>query len=48
MNKTKVGGSQAVQQVSVADELLKYKQLYDAGVLTDEEFETKKKELLAL
>ncbi|MFR3560079.1 MAG: SHOCT domain-containing protein [Paraclostridium sordellii] len=48
MNKTKVGASQAVQQVSVADELLKYKQLYDAGVLTDEEFETKKKELLAL
>lgn len=35
-----------VQEVSGADELLKYKQLLDAGVLTQEEFDTKKKEIL--
>ena len=35
-----------VQQVSVADELLKFKQLFDAGVLTREEFDAKKKQLL--
>ena len=35
-----------VNTVSAADELLKYKQLLDAGVLTQEEFDTKKKELL--
>lgn len=32
--------------VSAADELLKYKQLLDLGILTQEEFDTKKKELL--
>ncbi|MFT8709685.1 MAG: PH domain-containing protein [Sporolactobacillus sp.] len=34
--------------VSAADELLKYKQLLDAGVLTQEEFDAKKKQLLGL
>jgi hypothetical protein len=29
-----------------ADELLKYVELYEKGLLTKEEFETKKKELL--
>ena len=29
-----------------ADELLKYKQLLDQGVITQDEFDTKKKELL--
>lgn len=33
-------------QVSAADELLKYKQLLDAGVITQEEFDKKKSELL--
>ena len=32
--------------VSVADELLKFKQLLDMGVITQEEFETQKKKLL--
>ena len=32
--------------VSAADELKKYKELLDLGVLTQEEFEAKKKELL--
>lgn len=31
---------------SRADELIKYKQLLDSGVLTQEEFDTKKKEIL--
>lgn len=34
--------------ISSADELKKYKDLFDAGVLTQEEFEQKKKELLHL
>jgi len=33
---------------SGADELKKYKELYDQGVLTKEEFEEKKKQLLGL
>lgn len=33
---------------SVADELLKFKQLLDMGALTQEEFDAKKKELLNL
>ncbi len=37
-----------VNQVSSADELLKYKQLLDMGILTQEEFDTKKKQLLGL
>lgn len=31
---------------SRADELIKYKELLDSGVLTQEEFDTKKKEIL--
>ena len=33
---------------SAADELKKYKELLDAGILTEEEFQTKKKQLLNL
>lgn len=36
------------QQFSVADELLKFKQLLDIGAITQEEFEAKKKEILNL
>lgn len=39
---------QPVQQISVADEILKFKQLLDMGVITQEEFEIKKKELMGL
>lgn len=35
-----------VNEVSGADELLKFKQLLDAGVLTQEEFDRKKQEIL--
>lgn len=34
--------------LGVADELLKYKHLLDQGVLTEEEYEEKKRELLGL
>ena len=37
-----------VQQVSSADELKKYKELLDSGVITQEEFDNKKKQLLGL
>lgn len=41
---------QAVNQpaVSAADELKKYKELLDSGVISQEEFETKKKQLLGV
>ena len=38
--------SQKREQASSADALLKYKQLLDSGVLTQEEFDRKKEELL--
>jgi len=35
-----------VQQASAADEILKFKQLLDAGVITQEEFDAKKQQLI--
>lgn len=40
--------SREVDNVSVADELKKFKDLLDSGVITQEEFDTKKKQLLGL
>ncbi|AUN14112.1 Uncharacterised protein [[Clostridium] sordellii] len=40
--------TQVVNDVSPADELIKYKQLLDMGALTEEEFDIKKKEILGL
>lgn len=40
--------NQQQQFQSSADEILKYKQLMDAGIITTEEFETKKKQLLGI
>ena len=37
-----------IQQVSNADELKKYKELLDCGVISEEEFDAKKKQLLGL
>ena len=37
-----------IQQASTADELKKFKELLDMGVITQEEFDTKKKQLLGL
>ncbi len=39
---------QAVSNVSSADELKKFKELLDSGVITQEEFDAKKKQLLGL
>lgn len=41
----------AVEQqnnLSVADEILKFKQLLDSGIISQEEFDAKKKQLLGL
>lgn len=38
----------ALQENSSADEILKYKGLFDAGIITQAEFEAKKKQLLGL
>jgi len=40
--------SNTIQQLSPADEILKYKNLLDLGVITEEEFQAKKKDLLNL
>lgn len=45
VNKSK---SQVAASVSGADEILKYKELLDQGVITDEEFQAKKKQLLGI
>ena len=37
-----------IQQSSAADELKKFKELLDMGVITQEEFDAKKKQLLGL
>ncbi|MBQ8624303.1 MAG: SHOCT domain-containing protein [Oscillospiraceae bacterium] len=38
----------SVKTISAADEILKFKQLADSGVITQEEFEAKKKQLLGM
>ena len=45
--KTPKNGA-VIQQASVADELKKFKELLDMGVITQEEFDAKKKQLLGL
>ena len=44
----KTNSSVNINQVSAADELKKFKELLDTGIITQEEFNTKKKELLGL
>lgn len=39
---------QPAAQTSDADELIKFKELLDAGVITEEEFEVKKKQILGV
>ena len=41
-------GSQSTAQSSGADELLKFKELLDAGAITGEEYEAKKKQILGM
>lgn len=45
--KKKSAENVKVQHTSAADEILKFKGLYDLGVITRAEFEKKKKELLS-
>jgi hypothetical protein len=40
--------AESCAQSSSADEILKYKQLLDAGAITQEEYDAKKKQLLGL
>lgn len=42
------GATTIVNSSSNADELAKYEGLFDAGVITQEEFDAKKKQLLGL
>ena len=44
--KSKTNGATVIQQVSVADEIRKMKELLDSGIITKEEFDAKKKQLL--
>lgn len=48
MTSVKPQATTNVQQVSVADEIIKLKELLDSGILTQEEFNAKKKQLLAI
>ena len=51
IKKQKHGGGQStqiIQQASAADEIKKFKELLDQGIITEEEFNQKKKELLGL
>lgn len=41
-------GGQVINQVSGADEILKYKNLLDMGIISQEEFEAKKKQILGI
>ena len=41
-------GQTIIQQASSADELKKFKELLDMGIITQEEFDAKKKEILGL
>ena len=44
----RTAGTTVVQQTSAADELKKFKELMDMGIITQEEFDAKKKQLLGL
>lgn len=44
-NHTKIARTPSVE--SVADEIIKYKQLLDEGIITEEEFSAKKRDFLA-
>lgn len=48
MQKNKLIAERQYKEISNADELKKYKDLLDSGVITQEEFDLKKKQLLGL
>lgn len=45
---TQAGNAQMTTRISDADEIMKYKTLLDAGAITQEEYDIKKKQLLGL
>lgn len=47
-SQIEVAPTTVIQQVSAADELKKFKELLDLGIITQEEFDAKKKQLLGL
>lgn len=47
-SNTSEGSSMSVGNNSAADEILKFKELLDSGIITKEEFEAKKRQLLGL
>jgi hypothetical protein len=48
VDANKAPATQVVNQLSAADELKKFKELLDSGLITQEEFDAKKKQLLGL
>ena len=48
VERSKAPQGTVVQQISAADELRKFKELLDMGIITQEEFDAKKKQLLGL
>ena len=45
---TRPQSQQVVQSISAADEILKFKQLLDQGIISEKEFEAKKKQILGV
>ena len=45
-NQARMGTQTVVQQQSIPEQIKAFKELYEDGILTEEEFEKKKKELL--
>ena len=48
VNQSAQAAPTVIQQTSAADELKKFKELLDSGIITQEEFDAKKKQLLGL
>ena len=48
LNKKRTSVVTTIQEVSTADEILKFKELCDKGIITEEEFAAKKKQLLGI
>lgn len=48
MKKAKDAEEETLTSTSIPDEIRKYKELFDEGIITEEEFSAKKKQLLGL
>lgn len=47
-NKNSLSNTTIQRPIASADEIIKYKELLDSGIITQEEFELKKKQLLGI